>query len=511
MKKILHMTIILIGLIALVSPVAIGFAEDGPHVPVIPDDWVAVFLPLVSKGAGSFDVSGQVKDAQDMPVSGVTITAGNGASTTTDEAGLYSLRVQEGSQEIEAAKENYDFEPAIAQLDVDRDVSNIHFTGLLQCGNPIPNPGFEIAWFWWNPISGNAAGYTPYYTSEQAIGNYSGFTGIRPTPGWENRTSWSRWRTHEITIPSDATSADVSVSFWPQTTETITVVDPSKLEVGFNTESPNAPTLAGDFYYVAVVDADTDVLLYWLYTGLSNDQAWTAVGPFDLSPWINQEIKLEIGTYNDGVGGVTSAYVDEVIMTVCPLHPPMLGCHNLVLNSDFEAATDWVISPANLPSAYDTAYAFSPVQSMRNGVPAGMANPFPNEWTTSEFYQPISVTIPLNAHYARLKTRLLPRSTEVGGYAPSPLDQADTSYSTQALVAAETQYGYIMDPTAVDSYRLLFKWFYFDSAYWLYREFDLLEFRGQEISVLFGAANDGFNGDTGLWVDDVYLEICTNQ
>jgi hypothetical protein len=55
---------------------------------------------------------------------------------------------------------------------------------------------------------------------------------------------------------------------------------------------------------------------------------------------------------------------------------------------------------------------------------------------------------------------------------------------------------------------MLFKWYHENLAYWLSRQFDLTNFRGQAISVLFGAANDGWNGNTALYVDDVYLEVC---
>jgi hypothetical protein len=219
---------------------------------------------------------------------------------------------------------------------------------------------------------------------------------------------------------------------------------------------------------------------------------------------IGQTFRLEIGTYNNTTGGITMAYVDDVEMDICPNAPPSTGCYNLLLNSTFEADTDWVIKAATQPSAYSTEYWYSGSRSMRNGVPAGLPNPFPGQWTTSEFFQP--VTIPANAYYAQLNMRLLPRSTQAS-FAASPLS-VDTTYDSLALTATEAQYGFIMDPTGINDYRMLFKWVPTDSAYWLYRSFNLIDFRGMNISVLFGAANDGYNGDTSLWVDDVNLEIC---
>jgi hypothetical protein len=516
MKKIFNLSILLIGLFVLAAPIGPGFAQDSAPIPETTDDWVSVFLPLVSGGGtASFTVSGQIMDAREAPLSGVTVTAGNGALAVTDESGVYSLTVPAGLQDFEAAKEGYNLDPAVAQLDVDHDIANLHFTAIQQCTNPIPNSSFEILYFYWNPISGNAAGYTPYYSALQAnTGLYSGFTGIMPSyPAPDNVESWSRFRTHEITIPYASTSADLYFSFWPQTTETA-IPDPvESLEVGFDTEALDAPSFPYDFYYVAVIDENNEIV-DWIFTDLANDQAWTSYGPIDLLQphLIGQTFRLEIGTYNQGTGGVTSAFIDDIELDICPSAPPSTGCYNLLLNSTFETGTDWVIKPATLPSAYSTEFWYSPSTSMRSGVPSGFPNPFPAQWTTSEFYQP--VTVPANAYHALLKTRLLPRSSEPGGYISTENESAGESYGEIALASEETQYGYIMDPTGTITHKLLFKYYYYDSAYWLYREFDLigdlkaLDLLGVPISVLFGAANDGWNGDTGLWVDETYLEIC---
>jgi hypothetical protein len=510
MKKLLYLTTILVLCMSFATPVvaspAIRVAQDGVPVPQQPGAETKIYLPSVMLMMPSYTVSGQVKDAQDMPMSGVTVKDVTGRTATTNANGQYSLVVAGGNQVLSPAKPGYKFDPLTAKMKVSQSLKDQNFTALAACDAPILNPSFETVPYYWNPISLNAYGHEPYYTNEKAnTGVESSFTGIRP--GQFNIANWSRWRTHEISIPITATSADVTLFLWPQTSETVVAKANLKAPdiIGFNTESPDMPQLAGDGQFVAVTDQIGNIksLLVWV---LQNDQAWVSFGPLSLLPWAGQTIKLEIGSYNDGIGGVTSAFVDDVNVSVCPGGAVAPGCSNLLLNSNFEAATDWVIKTATYPSAYTTEFASSPVQSMRSGISLSIPNPFPNIWTTSEFYQP--VTIPADAYSARLTVRLLPKSA--GWYGPDePLIAADSNeYDPQALAATEAQYGYIMDSTGLNSRAYLFRWFHVNSSTWLVRQFNLLTFRGQAISVLFGAANDGYNGNTALYVDDATLDVC---
>ena len=187
----------------------------------------------------------------------------------------------------------------------------------------------------------------------------------------------------------------------------------------------------------------------------------------------------------------------------------LLTCTNLLLNPNFEGVDGWTITAANNPSIYTGEFWYSPVFSMLSGVPIGTANPFPGQFTTAEFWQPTSVAIPLEATVVNLRMRLLPRSTDLWGYHVTEQAAMDAENSLNAPDATESQYGHIRDAANTTTLRQLFKWFPISSYYWLYRSYDLRDFRGQTISVLFGAANDGYNGNTALYVDDVYMYYCT--
>jgi hypothetical protein len=43
---------------------------------------------------------------------------------------------------------------------------------------------------------------------------------------------------------------------------------------------------------------------------------------------------------------------------------------------------------------------------------------------------------------------------------------------------------------------------------WIYVEQNLLAYRGQTINLQFGTYNNGYDGVTAMWVDDVSLVTC---
>jgi hypothetical protein len=392
---------------------------------------------------------------------------------------------------------------------LNRNMNNVNFSTAAACSNPVPNPSFETVPYYWNPISGSANGYTPYYTSGRAhTGFYSGFTGI--PVGSVNVPSWSRWRTHEITIPADAISADVALYYWPRSTEIILKPEAKAPDMtGLNLDMSNMPE-SPDAIYIYVIDSANNYLGTLMWT-LNNAMSWQYSGVLSLLPWKGSTIKLEFGSVNEGFGGVTSAFFDDVVVTVCDGVTPV-GCSNRLVNSNFESgATGWTIRTASTLSAYTTSFFYSPTTSMLSGIPVGTTPPEYGAWRTPEFFQ--NVTIPSNATSAILRVRLLPRSSDLYGYHIAEQAALDSLLgNTYAPDAAESQYGYICtncnDRYHVITHWQLFRWFPIDSANWLYREFNLIDFRGSTVGILFGAQDFGDSGNTALYVDDAVLDVC---
>ncbi len=167
------------------------------------------------------------------------------------------------------------------------------------------NGGFEDAAGWEIPITG----YPAAYSEAQA------HTGVRSmrvgiiTPG-DNIESYSSIR-QLIAIPADADS--VTLDFWWYTVSGDTAaLGPMPFRPG--TRPEDTPLLA-DAQYVLVLNEANEILEYLLWQ-LSDDQQWS-FHSFDLSAYADQTIKLHFGAYNDGFGGVTGVYVDDVVLEVC--------------------------------------------------------------------------------------------------------------------------------------------------------------------------------------------------
>lgn len=54
-----------------------------------------------------------------------------------------------------------------------------------------------------------------------------------------------------------------------------------------------------------------------LLAQLSNSQTWT-LKEYDLLSFKGKWIRLWIGTFNDGFGGISAMYADDVTLEVCP-------------------------------------------------------------------------------------------------------------------------------------------------------------------------------------------------
>jgi len=149
------------------------------------------------------------------------------------------------------------------------------------------------------------------YVSDQAHGGERSIrVGIVAPP---NRYAYSSAR-QQVDLP--ATAVDATLSFWlyPVSTETqAAAFDPQMARAAANPAT-------GDAQYVLILDEDGTYqeTLLWALVGSS---AWEP-HTFDLSAYLGETIWLHFGVYNDGVGGITGMYVDDVSLTACEPPPP---------------------------------------------------------------------------------------------------------------------------------------------------------------------------------------------
>jgi hypothetical protein len=117
-----------------------------------------------------------------------------------------------------------------------------------------------------------------------------------------------------VTLPADATRADLAVWLYPASRE---YQNRASLSFPAHLLTPLIEGLLrlNDAQYVRVLDQGGQ----WLKTLLwqrSNDQAWT-LHQFDLLEFAGRTITLEFVVYNDGSGNSTGMYLDDVSLQTC--------------------------------------------------------------------------------------------------------------------------------------------------------------------------------------------------
>ncbi len=157
------------------------------------------------------------------------------------------------------------------------------------------------------------------------------------------------------------------------------------------------------------------------------------------------------------------------------------NCQQLVANGDFEQAGGWTIPLTPQPGIYTDERAFTGQRSLRLGIPASGSN----TRSDSTAYQ--WITLPADAESITL--------------------QAQVWRTLHPATSQEQDFQYLWI-TAGSHTRIVFQEAR-DASGWETVTFDLSEFRGQRIRILFGVFNDGGAGKAAMYVDTVSVEACT--
>lgn len=174
------------------------------------------------------------------------------------------------------------------------------------CTEGIANGGFESDGDWELPLTAYPADYT---TAAAHSGDRSMRVGIVEPA--DDVHSYSSAR-QAVAIPADAISVTLRFWLYPMSGESLAnLVFPTR---------PLAPTieaasLVGDAQYVLILD-EYDQEVARLVSQRRDDRQWM-FHQFDLMVFAGTTIKLYFGAYNDGRGGVTAMYVDDVSLEIC--------------------------------------------------------------------------------------------------------------------------------------------------------------------------------------------------
>ncbi len=370
------------------------------------------------------------------------------------------------------------------------------------CTNQFSNSGFEYSASWGIPVTSYPAGYSYDYA-------YAGLRSMRtgiPVYAPINKYSYSdAYQT--VTIPSDATSAVLRMKILPRSQELPLSTDPEVADQ--EALMPPAGTvwgdavLAYDTVYILVLNPYTEAIIETLWSRTNLNSAEWKSKEFDLLKYRGKSIRIQFGTYNDGLNGKTSMYVDEAYVDTCtgvlpPPPPPPPVCSERVSNNSFETNLSWYIPATAFSAGYSTALAHSGLRSMRTGI----VNYYHNRYSYSDFGQVVS--IPVGSTYANLAMWLYNSSSEP--YSVLLAERPTAEEFGEEAMAGDVQYLLILDYWGNWIDTLL--WQRVNEGYWKYVSFDLKKYAGSTIKLQWGTYNDGWGGVTSMFVDDVSLVAC---
>ncbi len=173
-------------------------------------------------------------------------------------------------------------------------------------------------------------------------------------------------------------------------------------------------------------------------------------------------------------------------------------CGNALLNSDFEANTGWVFPATVNTASYSTTLSHSGLRSARTGSTSAATNIYSFSSVRQSF------TIPAQANTALLKFWIYPLSGELPLQAILPTPAGPLFGN--APLANDLQFVMILDQSNNLLETLLYQ--RSDSRIWTYYEYTLLKYAGRTITIEFGTYNDGLDGYSAMFVDDVTLDVC---
>ncbi|MFZ6027569.1 MAG: carboxypeptidase-like regulatory domain-containing protein [Chloroflexota bacterium] len=471
---------------------------------------VQVYLPLLARDPG-LTITGQITDANGNPLENVQMSlsgaqSGTGKTILTDANGNYIFAgLKPDEYTLTPAKEGYVFSPATRQLSLPPESVGQNFLSKVKDGDLIENGTCEGEYGWEFPATARTAGYS---NAQKYNGSRAIETGI--VRASENRLSYSVAQ-QVFNVPSQAPQYVLSLWIYSISGEADTA---STLELPAGPLDENT-VLESDFQYVWVLNPDTGQTLERLYLERRNDKEWRYI-EFDMRKYAGMQIELQIGTYNNGYGGVTAMYADDISFNIGPLPigptatpgapVPTPICENILGNPGFESDSDWEIPQTAYLASYTKEQVKSGSRAMRTGIRTGA-----NVYSYSDVRQKIS--IPKNSAATTLTLWLYARSAGAAASAQEAVSPAPdfpvqplATDIQQVALSGDLQYVILLDENLKWIDTLV--WQRSNASEWQFYRFDLRKYAGETLYLQVGAYNDGWGALTALYADEMSLGTC---
>jgi hypothetical protein len=448
-------------------------------------------------------VSGTVVDTDSRPVAGVVVTDARGVTATTGLDGRYAMQVQQGPNTLTAARSGYSIEPR--SLTVTSNLSGVNFQAQVGCGSILVNEQVTAGAGGWEFLTDQEDDVVPgtdaiVFQSPPSSGRVGINFGVD-----SNIANTTRARSQVYHIPSDADLAFVGMY--------VNRVDSGAGEI--------------DRQFIDLLDEDNNILAT-LNGPVFDVTADFTYLEFPLDAFIGEDIKIQFRVVNDGGAFYSTMYFDDVSLVMCNTH-----CDSQVINGGFEsqdanpAISGWLYDmQAIINPWYTQDQVHSGLWAMQTGIPVSgtlsvkTGQTYFDLESSSEVWQR-NINLPGDQSGALL-TFWIYRTRAEGVVPPTPLTRnldptrylpalADPRGNVATLVNAtppeDWVYVYIRDDDRNTLAKPLWQRATNDNT-WIRYSFDLSDYMGQQIELLFGTYNDGKGGPSAMWIDDVVVGTC---
>ncbi len=412
-------------------------------------------------------------------------------------------------------------------------------TAVAGCIEGLVNGGFETDAGWTirpNPV---LAGYV---TTPAHGGGRSLRTGI--AAGGANVVSYSPVE-QAVSFGAGVTAA--TLSFWRynvngDATAAAAGWQPDPVLLPRTEAARGDSTAAGDYFYVLAILPNGTI--DYLFTEAVNAPSWRSrTVTLDVSRYAGKTIRFQFGTYNNGVGGISRTFVDDVALTLCaggaasptptmtrtatptgipPSSTPtatrtatptatataVAGCIEGLVNGGFETDGGWTIRSNSVLAGYVTTPAHGGSRSLRTGIAAGGANVVS--------YSPVEQAVSFGAGVTAATLSFWrynvngDATAAAAGWQPDPVLLPRTEAARGDSTAAG-DYFYVLAILPNGTIDYLFTEAV-NAPSWRSRTvtLDVSRYAGKTIRFQFGTYNNGVGGISRTFVDDAALTLCTS-